>query len=171
VRIPLPSRSLCNAGNRFYFVSSGTLDAYSSGVTANDGLVNSFEAGSSFGELALMYHCPRTATVVARTACVLWSLDRTTFRRLLLAENLRKANLYEKFLEQVSTRAACTRRAQRAGAQLRSGAPEWRCAGLAAGWQCARPCGPGALAVAHGSGPRSARRAPRLASAPVISRA
>jgi CRP-like cAMP-binding protein len=48
-----------------------------------------------------MYNCPRTATISARTDCVLWSLDRTSFRRVLLQENSRKARLYETFLEKV----------------------------------------------------------------------
>lgn len=49
------------------------------------------------------YNCPRTATLTARTDCVLWSLDRTSFRRVLLEENARKAKLHEQFLEKEST--------------------------------------------------------------------
>jgi len=35
--------------------------------------------GDTFGELALMYNAPRSATIKAKTACKLWGLDRQTF--------------------------------------------------------------------------------------------
>jgi len=88
-------------GNHFYVVDQGECDAYSSAVTANGGLVKSFRQFDSFGELALMYNCPRTATISTRTDSVLWSLDRASFRRVLLEENARKAKLYDEFLENV----------------------------------------------------------------------
>merc|ERR1719237_327056 len=37
------------------------------------------QMGQSFGELALMYNCPRAATVVASRSSVVWSIDRDTF--------------------------------------------------------------------------------------------
>ena len=40
-------------------------------------------AGGSFGELALLYNCPRAASVVASHYSVLWALDRVTFRHIL----------------------------------------------------------------------------------------
>ena len=39
--------------------------------------------GRSFGELALMYNCPRNASVISATPAKLWALDRTTFRHIL----------------------------------------------------------------------------------------
>ena len=40
--------------------------------------------GASFGELALLYDCPRAATVVATAnECTLWRLDQETFKRIL----------------------------------------------------------------------------------------
>ena len=119
-------------GNHFYVVDQGECDAFSSAVLANGGLVKSFRPGDSFGELALMYNCPRTATISARTDCVLWSLDRTSFRRILLKENARKARLYEQFLEKARGTAphAQPRRARAATARARADA---RACGVRAG--------------------------------------
>jgi cGMP-dependent protein kinase 2 len=43
--------------------------------------VNAKERGDCFGEISLMYNCPRSATVAATTDAVVWVLDRETFRR------------------------------------------------------------------------------------------
>lgn len=63
--------------------------------------VKAFGPGDSFGELALMYNCPRTATIRARTDVVLWSLDRVSFKLIVLEANTKKATMYESFLEKV----------------------------------------------------------------------
>ena len=39
--------------------------------------------GESFGELALLYNCPRAATVRCTRGGTLWALDRATFRAVL----------------------------------------------------------------------------------------
>uniref|UniRef100_K3WYS5 Cyclic nucleotide-binding domain-containing protein n=1 Tax=Globisporangium ultimum (strain ATCC 200006 / CBS 805.95 / DAOM BR144) TaxID=431595 RepID=K3WYS5_GLOUD len=39
--------------------------------------------GVTFGELALVYNCPRQATIACAKAGRLWALDRVTFRRLV----------------------------------------------------------------------------------------
>lgn len=57
--------------------------------------------GNSFGELALMYGHRRAATVVAIEASTLWSLDRITFRTIILKSAHRKRTMYEQFLSSV----------------------------------------------------------------------
>ena len=41
------------------------------------------------GELALMYNCPRAATVKCTASGVLWALDRATFRAILCSKQAR----------------------------------------------------------------------------------
>jgi len=57
--------------------------------------------GSFFGELALMYGHPRAASVVAMEPCTLWSLDRITFRTIILKAAHRRRTMYEQFLSSV----------------------------------------------------------------------
>jgi cGMP-dependent protein kinase 2 len=42
--------------------------------------VNLKECGDCFGEVSLMYSCPRNATVAATTDAVVWVLERDVFR-------------------------------------------------------------------------------------------
>lgn len=83
-------------GDYFYIVESGAVEFIKDGVK-----VNSSGAGSSFGELALMYNAPRAATVVATQPCVLWSLDRVTFRKILLDGTHQRRSMYDGFLKEV----------------------------------------------------------------------
>ncbi|RCH88233.1 hypothetical protein CU098_000474, partial [Rhizopus stolonifer] len=83
-------------GDFFYVVESGTLDCF-----IGENKVTNYEAGGSFGELALMYNAPRAATIVATSDCVLWALDRITFRTILMENTSRKRRMYECFLSEV----------------------------------------------------------------------
>ncbi|KAL9543425.1 hypothetical protein MBANPS3_008128 [Mucor bainieri] len=93
-------------GDFFYVVESGTFNCF---ITSQDKdsdsstqkLVTTYEAGGSFGELALMYNAPRAATIVATSDAVLWALDRVTFRTILMENTSRKRKMYESFLEEV----------------------------------------------------------------------
>lgn len=71
-------------GDNFYVVRDGILDVYISQGEGDSSLVHTYKASDgfhpSFGELALMHGKPRAATVVARTRCTLWALDREGFR-------------------------------------------------------------------------------------------
>eukprot|EP00741_Cyanophora_paradoxa_P007232 tig00001094_g6996.t1 len=87
-------------GDNFYLVDSGTFDVYVK-KEDKDALVLTLQDGGSFGELALMYNCPRAATVKARTDGKLWAMDRATFRRILMDTTSRKRKQYEDFLKNV----------------------------------------------------------------------
>ncbi|KAF8639818.1 hypothetical protein AX17_001075 [Amanita inopinata Kibby_2008] len=58
--------------------------------------------GNSFGELALMYGHDRKATVMAIEPSTLWSLDRITFRTIILSVAHRRRTMYEQFLSTVT---------------------------------------------------------------------
>ena len=90
-------------GDYFYVVDGGEADVYVSGKH-----VSSIGRGGSFGELALMYNCPRAATVRAKTEITLWQLDRATFRAVLVSSSSSKRKMYEAFLSNVPVLATLT---------------------------------------------------------------
>uniref|UniRef100_A0A7S1V2J1 cGMP-dependent protein kinase n=1 Tax=Grammatophora oceanica TaxID=210454 RepID=A0A7S1V2J1_9STRA len=65
-------------GDYFYVVEEGHV---SFSVDGNH--VGACSRGASFGELALLYNCPRAATCLANTECRLWKVDQQTFRHML----------------------------------------------------------------------------------------
>merc|ERR1712196_164562 len=64
-------------------------------------VVKTCVAGDVFGELALMYNCPRAATVQATAAGTCWKLDRETFNHIVRDAAQKKRDQYEGFLKQV----------------------------------------------------------------------
>lgn len=83
-------------GDYFYIVESGQLDCY-----INNEKITEYQAGGSFGELALMYNSPRAATIIATSSCILWALDRVMFRGILMEHTSAKRKMYESFLSDV----------------------------------------------------------------------
>ncbi|KAG2868178.1 hypothetical protein PC129_g18198 [Phytophthora cactorum] len=67
-----------NHGDFFYVVETGLFS-----VSVSGNVVNTVQRGATFGELALVYNCPRTASVTCTQPGRLWALDRVTFRRLV----------------------------------------------------------------------------------------
>lgn len=72
-------------GDYFYVVDDGIVD-----FAVNDKKVGSCGRGGSFGELALLYDCPRSASCIANTKCRLWKIDQKTFRYMLAATTQQK---------------------------------------------------------------------------------
>ena len=88
-------------GDNFYVLDQGECDIYVSKARQAPVHVGTASPGDSFGELALMYYCPRAATVKAKTSAVLWAVDRFTFRKILMETTLHKRQRYESFLKKV----------------------------------------------------------------------
>ena len=113
VEKPVPAKDIKvivqgDAGDFFYVVEKGSFDVYihpsGSLQPGQDGLgtkVNTIGPGGSFGELALMYNSSRAATVISKEPSTLWSLDRVTFRRIIMDSAFQRRRMYEAFLEEV----------------------------------------------------------------------
>ncbi|CAM9396192.1 unnamed protein product [Hapterophycus canaliculatus] len=91
-----------DAGDNFYVIDEGTFNVYikKEGVETK---VKSMGPGESFGELALMYSTPRTATCKAVTKARLWALDRISFKVILQATTTARRTQHKSFLESVPT--------------------------------------------------------------------
>lgn len=110
--IPAPNIKIISQGDSgdfFYVVEKGDFDVYihpsGSVQPGPEGMgkkVATIGPGGGFGELALMYDAPRAATVVSASEVgLLWQLDRTTFRRILMDSSFQRRKMYEGFLEEV----------------------------------------------------------------------
>ena len=87
-------------GDNFYVIESGVFDVLVNTDTGQK-KVHEFEDKGSFGELALMYNMPRSATVKAATQGTLWAMDRKSFRSIILKSAFKKRKMYEELLESV----------------------------------------------------------------------
>lgn len=52
-------------------------------IIINDEVKKKIQAPNAFGELALLYNAPRSASVKAIGDCAFWAIDRNTFRRVI----------------------------------------------------------------------------------------
>ncbi|RHY19526.1 hypothetical protein DYB32_010216 [Aphanomyces invadans] len=67
-----------SAGNCFYILEAGQCE-----IRVHNDVVGKYVGGDAFGELALLYNCPRAATIRTLTPCSFWTVDRTSFRKIL----------------------------------------------------------------------------------------
>lgn len=90
------------SGDHFYVVQSGTLDIFVRGKDGENTKVGStLGPGSSFGELALMYNTPRAASIKTSSDCVLWEIDRSSYRGILVYYKYLRNKQYMEFLRNV----------------------------------------------------------------------
>ena len=85
-------------GDNFYVIEGGTYDVLINTGGAQRKKVHTFVDSGSFGELALMYNCPRNATITAQSEGILWALDQAVFRRIVVGAAARKRRSYESLL-------------------------------------------------------------------------
>ena len=90
-------------GDAIYLVEKGELECnkvFKEGDPPT--FLKNYEPGESFGELALLYNCPRAANIIAKTDCILWGLDRQTFNYIVKDSAIKKREKYENTLKNVS---------------------------------------------------------------------
>jgi len=88
-------------GDVMYVIEKGSIECMKK-INGSEKVVKTCGAGDFFGELALLYNCPRAASVEARgDAAVLWQLDRATFNHIVRDASMKKREQYEKFLKSV----------------------------------------------------------------------
>jgi len=88
------------SGDHLYIVQDGVLDC-AKFLDGCERVVKTCQSGDIFGELAILYNCPRAASVVSRTASTVWELDRETFNNIVMGAVLRKRDLYNSLLRRV----------------------------------------------------------------------
>ena len=88
-------------GDCLYLIESGELDCYKR-IQNKEKCVKHYIQGDTFGELALLYNCPRAATVKAVTNVITWCLDRETFNHIVKDAAQKKRERYESFLKTVN---------------------------------------------------------------------
>ncbi|KRX03427.1 Protein kinase-like domain [Pseudocohnilembus persalinus] len=80
----------------FFILERGSME-----VIVNDKTKRELKAGDGFGELALLYNAPRSASVRALELCNLWGIDRNTFRRAVEEMITKEYEENRKFMEVV----------------------------------------------------------------------
>lgn len=81
-------------GNTFFVVESGQLS-----VSVNGQSRNTLTRGMTFGGIALLYRCPRTASVTAVNASACWGASGATFQKVLQANAAAKYSEHRRFLD------------------------------------------------------------------------
>merc|ERR1719270_2357830 len=74
-------------GSTFFVVHDGTLS-----VTVNGNVTNTLSRGMAFGGLALLYQCPRTASVTATSPTCCWGANGQALFKVMQETSQRQAS-------------------------------------------------------------------------------
>eukprot|EP00747_Dinoflagellata_sp_TGD_P165099 gnl/TRDRNA2_/TRDRNA2_185942_c0_seq1.p1 gnl/TRDRNA2_/TRDRNA2_185942_c0~~gnl/TRDRNA2_/TRDRNA2_185942_c0_seq1.p1 ORF type:complete len:434 (-),score=126.89 gnl/TRDRNA2_/TRDRNA2_185942_c0_seq1:83-1201(-) len=88
-------------GTYLFVIEEGALECKKS-IDGEEKVVKTCNAGDVFGELALLYNCPRAASVDAKDKCICWQLDRDTFTNIVSEAATKRRNMYDGFLKSVN---------------------------------------------------------------------
>jgi cAMP-dependent protein kinase regulator len=87
-------------GDCLYIIESGELDCFKI-IENEEKHIKVYLPGDTFGELALLYNAPRAATIIAKTDCNLWALDRETFNYIVKNSAIQRRENHYNFLKSV----------------------------------------------------------------------
>jgi cGMP-dependent protein kinase len=80
----------------YFILEKGALE-----VSINDKVVKNLKSGDGFGELALLYSAPRSASIKATENCTFWAIDRNTFKKAIGEMITKEYDENRKFIEAV----------------------------------------------------------------------
>mmetsp|Transcript_31856 Transcript_31856/g.28207 ORF Transcript_31856/g.28207 Transcript_31856/m.28207 type:complete len:396 (+) Transcript_31856:5-1192(+) len=89
-------------GKEYFVLESGVLqcqvfDEETKEIT----FTKSLTEGNAFGELALLYETPRSATITALTDCTTWVLDQMTFKTVIMSSAIKERNIRLNFIDNI----------------------------------------------------------------------
>mmetsp|Transcript_61139 Transcript_61139/g.108749 ORF Transcript_61139/g.108749 Transcript_61139/m.108749 type:complete len:443 (+) Transcript_61139:98-1426(+) len=87
-------------GESMFLIEEGVAECWKL-INGEEKCVKTCSVGDVFGELALLYNCPRAATVVCKEKATLWELDRETFNNIVKDAAASKRSKYTDFLKKV----------------------------------------------------------------------
>jgi len=87
-------------GESMFLIEEGVAECWKL-INGEEKCVKTCSVGDIFGELALLYNCPRAATVICKGKVTLWELDRQTFNNIVKDAAANKRSLYTDFLKKV----------------------------------------------------------------------
>jgi len=88
-------------GECMFLIEEGSVDCLKAKDGEAEKVVKTCGPGDVFGELALLYNCPRAASVQTTSKTTLWELDRETFNRIVKDAAAKKRTTYTEFLKKV----------------------------------------------------------------------
>lgn len=89
------------AAQNYFVVDVGKCDVFVRRDGSGEELVLTIGSGASFGEIALMYECQNNITIKAHVDVTVWTIDRRTFRSIVVNSTSKKRRQYESILASV----------------------------------------------------------------------
>ncbi|XP_058062961.1 cGMP-dependent protein kinase, isozyme 2 forms cD4/T1/T3A/T3B isoform X5 [Anopheles bellator] len=85
-----------DVGSIVYVMEEGRVE-----VSREGKYLSTLSGAKVLGELAILYHCQRTATITAATDCKLWAIERQCFQTIMMRTGLIRQAEYSDFLKSV----------------------------------------------------------------------
>lgn len=89
-------------GKEYFVLDTGVCECKVFSEETKEVAVNkTITEGSAFGELALLYQTPRSATITALTDCTTWVLDQMTFKTVIMSSAIKERNIRLNFVDKI----------------------------------------------------------------------